>query len=96
MTEEDKIAEIAEILQGDKLIGKYINRTPWISGSSTVVYPIQIWAVSKIVEIQVLKGAYRLRHRIDKIVSEHPDIFSVALFCESDGSCPDTIKFWYK
>lgn len=88
--------QIVEIISQDDLISKYINRNHWISGFSTIVYLITIWTTSKEVVVQVLSGAYRLRHRINRIVLDYPDIFKDGAFCKNDGSCPDTIKFWYK
>lgn len=87
--------EMTQIILSDKLIRKYIYLHPWISGSSTIVYPVSVWTASKQIEVQVKRGAWRLRKRIKRIVESNPTAFKRAYFCKSDGSCPDTIIFCY-
>lgn len=90
-----KTDEMTQIILSDKLIRKYIYPHHWISGSGTIVYPVSVWTASKQIEVQVKRGAWRLRKRIKRIVKSNPTAFKDAYFCKSDGSCPDTIRFSY-
>lgn len=87
--------EMTQIILSDKLIRKYIYPHHWISGSSTIVYPVSVWTVSKQIVVQVKRGAWRLRKCLKRIVESNPEAFKDAYFCKSDGSCPDTVKFCY-
>lgn len=87
--------EMTQIILSDELIRKYIYPHPWISGSCTIVCPVSVWTASKQIEVQVKRGAWRLRKRMKRIVESNPTAFKDAYFCKSDGSCPDTIIFYY-
>lgn len=87
--------EMTQIILSDELIRKYIYPYHWMSGSSTIVCPVSVWTASKQIEVQVKPGAWRLRKRLKKIVETNPRAFKDAYFCKSDGSCPDTIRFYY-
>lgn len=87
--------EMTQIILSDKLIRKYIYPYAWMSGSSTIVYPVSVWTESKQIIVQVKRGAWRLRKRLQKMIEDNKEAFKDAYLSKSDGSCPDTIIFCY-
>lgn len=81
------------ILESDA-IRKHIIEHPWISGSSTNVYPINLGVND--VEVQMDSGNRNYYNKaIQRLVVRNPHLFKDGYFCKSDGSCPSFIRLKY-
>lgn len=96
-----RASAVAEFLTTDATMARNIAKGNWVSGSSTVVSPVSIWAAtaSKPTEIVVQLKDYRaslhtFRGVVGRLLKAFPDI--VSHFCVSnyDGSCPRTFHVY--
>lgn len=88
------LEEIVEDIKNDKMMQEYLLKYTWISGSSTIVYPIMIWKHD--ITLQVITDRNVFKSFIERIVNKYSDVILYGCFLKSDGSCPSTIKFYYK
>lgn len=102
MTTEDRKWIREQILNSD-FFKKYAYEHTWISGSSTVVYPLTIWPEDGIREIDIdiqldrrkSKGRYaKFRKLLSALRRRFPKM--EGRFVRLDGSCPDyyAITIW--
>lgn len=85
--------EIVAAMQGDEMLAKHTLLQTWLSGSSTEVFPITLWA--REVEVQ-LNSANRIYDKcIQRILAKYKHLFKDGYFCKHDGSCPATLVFCY-
>lgn len=81
------------ILENDT-IHKHIIDHYWVSGSSTIVYPINLGVND--VEVQMDSGNRNYYNKaIQRLVVNNPHLFKDGYFCKSDGSCPSFIRLKY-
>ena len=87
-----------------KFYKKWIYPYHWMSGSSTIVYPIQIWEGRKELEIQLglandcskrgrEKAIQSLMTFINKYYGETIKYWYVS---DNHGDCPDTLNIFFK
>lgn len=96
-------ALLDDIMQ-DPTIEKYRCKYTWISGSSTEVYPITVWASDITVQLdsKVKKaGGKSFNKRYEKILERamtaiadrHQDVLFCSYLSAHDDSCPATMTF---
>lgn len=90
----EKIKEFIDKLKTEPLVSKYLYKQPWVSGSTTTVNPIMVWANQ--IELQWDSDKRIFGKFIQRIVNANNDIISSGTFWKSDGSCPSTIIFYLK
>ena len=88
------LEKIVEDIKNDKMMQKYLLKYAWVSGSSTIVYPIMIWKHD--ITLQVITDRNVFKSFIERIVDKYSDVIWCGSFWKSDGSCPSTITFYYK
>lgn len=87
------IERITKAIKNEKTIARHILSYHWISGSSTIVYPIGMWHDD--VEIQVDIDRNVFAKAIDRIIKNNPDLFKGGCFWRTDGSCPSHVTLFY-
>lgn len=90
---DEKIKEFIDKLKAEPLVSK-LYKQPWVSGSTTTVNPIMVWANQ--IELQWNSDKRIFGKFIQRIVNANSDIISSGTFWKSDGSCPSTIIFYLK
>jgi hypothetical protein len=90
--------EIVEYITKSDFVKKYVYNHTWISGSSTNVYPIEVWMggekdVTNDIVLQ-LSGCKQWQERmLKKLANELVKNFGVVVknvyVSRNDGSCPD-------
>ena len=91
--------DIADIIKDSRFFKRFGYKTHWISGSSTVVYPISIWTERKEAEIQLewdLRGAHMAVKPLLKEISNCGYKVERWHIRKSDGSCPHTLNIYYE
>lgn len=91
----DELKDFINELQNDKLIRKYLRVGTWLSGSSTIVYPITIWERSREVVLQLTTGKNVFNKLIERYKNKYDDI-KYGYFDKRDGSCPCVLVFKFK
>lgn len=84
--------EIANIILSDSLIAKYLGQH-WISGSSTIVYPVTVW--QNYIEVQLATRKNVFNKCIERIVKASEGLLTDGYFSKGDGSCPATLRFYF-
>lgn len=85
---------IYSAILGEETIHKHIIEYNWVSGSSSIIYPINIGITD--VEVQVNSGNRNYYSKaIQRLVAHNPHIFKDGYFCKTDGSCPSFIRLVY-
>ena len=82
---------IVKAIKNEPTISKHIDRNHWISGSSTVVYPIMI--SESHVDVQMDTDRNYFNGAIKRVTENHKDMFSAGYFCKGDGSRPSVLRF---
>ncbi len=91
----DAIAyDVFKAILADKTMQKHIIDYEWLSGSSTYVYPIDMYLYEVKCQVDTKNKKY-LEKAMERIVKGNPDLFCDAWFWKSDGSCPSTVSFKY-
>ena len=91
---DDIVRSIYSTILGEETIHKHIIEYNWVSGSSTIVYPINIGITD--VEVQMDSGNRNYYNKaIQRLVAHNPHIFKNGYFCKTDGSCPSFIRLVY-
>ena len=88
-----RINRFLEELKEEKLTKKYLYSGDWISGSSTIVFPITIWKNSIVLQWKSDKKIFD--KFINRLVMRNTDLFDNGVFWKSDGSCPSTIILYF-
>lgn len=83
--------EIVNAIKSEHIITRHIYKHHWISGSSTIVYPITI--LEDRVNIQLDTDHNVFEDAISRVLSKHHDLFTEGYFCKGDGSCPSVLRF---
>lgn len=91
MTYLEKVKAFVEEIKKDPIVQKNLYEHVWLSGSSTEVYPIGIWASDVTFQWKSNKNIYD--KFIKRTVEKYSDILSGGYFRKSDGSCPSEIVF---
>jgi len=90
--------KVLEAIIDSNFYKKFAYKHPWLSGSSTYVYPISIWDDRKEIVIQLDGGHYRGRKQsIDAIMKKVNKILPYKYWYirKSDGSCPSTLNIFF-
>lgn len=85
--------EIIEFVKSKK--DKYINYNHWISGSSTVVYPIMVWHDDDrhtTINFQMGDCDARNWRGFENVLKKNFSAVKDAYYCRYDGSCPDEYR----
>lgn len=85
--------KIINDIKADAVIGKHIYKHTWLSGSSTLVHPITLWEKEIVIQLDNDRNIYN--KAIQRIIKKHKDILTGGLYYKSDGSCPNTLTFYY-
>jgi len=93
MDKLDRIKQVVAEFQNEKLVKKYLYEHEWLSGSSTVVHPITIWADEVVIQWKSNKNVFE--KFIKRIVNKYNDVFEYGYFWKSDGSCPSKLVFCF-
>lgn len=91
----DNVKLFLEDITTNKIIKKYIHKKTWLSGSSTTVYPITYWKVSRQIIIQIETNKNIFKKLIEKYKNKYDQI-EYSYFWKSDGSCPSKLVFQLK
>lgn len=94
MVDKELLERITNDIIQDKLIQKYLCRYGWISGSSTMVYPIMVWKHDIVLQVTTDRNVFK--GFIDRIMKKYNNVLEWGCFWKSDGSCPSTITFQLK
>ena len=86
--------KIADRIAKSDFFKKYGNKQHWVSGSSTIVYPITIWKDDGCIEIQ-LKNMHGIKAAFNKLVNELGEQVRTHYICKYDGSCPNVAKIFF-
>ena len=84
------IKEFISRLRKEDIVKRNLLDHTWISGSSTEVYPIQIWQTS--IDLQ-WKSSRNPKVWIQKMVDMSKGLITYGIFEKGDGSCPNCISF---
>ena len=85
--------DIIEFVKKNK--NQYIDYHHWISGSSTIVYPITTWiGDDKNITIEFQLGDCDARNwrGFDSVLKKRFQNVKYAYYCKYDGSCPDVYR----
>ena len=85
--------DIIEFVKKNK--NQYIDYHHWISGSSTIVYPITTWIDDdKNITIEFQLGDCDARNwrGFDSVLKKRFQNVKYAYYCKYDGSCPDVYR----
>lgn len=84
---------LQEIKQ-DKLLQKYLYKYTWLSGSSTIVYPIMLYdnKIWSEITLQLDTDKNVFNKLIERYINNFNFIEKI-IFCKSDGSCPSRLIF---
>lgn len=94
MNVEDRVSQFIEEIQSEKIVQKNLCNRTWLSGSSTIVYPITVWKEEIVFQWESNKRIFD--KFINRVVEKYSDLFEYGYFWKSDGSCPSTITFRLK
>lgn len=84
---------IVAAIKEEPIIAKHIYQDHWTSGSSTIVYPITLWAHNVVIQIDTKRDYFQ--KAIERVLNKHKDLFCDGWFCKNDNSCPAEIRFRY-
>lgn len=86
---------LLNLIEQDKTWQTYGYHDHWISGSSTIVYPIACWQND--ITIQWTKCRRDIIERfINRIICKSDGILKSGVFVKSDGSCPNYIVLYFQ
>lgn len=92
------VRDFAEMVTNDPLSKKHLLKHSWLSGSSTLVYPVAIFhdIRSGMSEITLQWDCPRpiFGKFIDRMVSRGKPYADYGIFSANDGSCPAAITFY--
>ena len=94
-----EVAEkIVEEVEKSDFFLKFGSTDTWVSGSSTIVYPIMVWKNEIEIQLKSLKSykgrAATFRRLIKRLQKSYPTI--TGTFVKYDGSCRDTYSIYFK
>ena len=85
--------QIVAAIKNEQVIAKHIDHHHWISGSSTVVYPITLWERSVCIQLNTNRNYFE--KAIKRVLDKNKDLFKGGWFWKSDGSCPSELTLIY-
>lgn len=88
------LEKIANDIASYDILHNNLYEFPWVSGSSTYVYPCMIWGSS--IEYQLTCHENIFTDFITEILDKYKEVFISGYFWESDGSCPCTLVFVFR
>lgn len=95
---EQELKQISKTIEESKFFKKFAYKGTWMSGSSTIVYPITIWRHDIEIQMDYLKSykgrAAAFRSLLNKLQKDYPNM--VGRFVKRDGSCPDIYSLYFK
>ena len=94
MNREKRISQFVVDFQNNRLVKKYLCTNTWLSGSSTIVYPIMVRKDE--ITFQWNSDKRIFDKFISRTVEKYNNLFKSGCFWKSDGSCPSTITFKLK
>ena len=87
---DNEINKMCETIRTSSFFERYAKKEPWMSGSSTMVKPIQVWKHSVNIQLDARKcdkgRSDSFRSLFRRLKKMFPKI--TAGFWKSDGSCP--------
>lgn len=83
---------VNDVLYNDRVFKKNVLNHTWLSGSSTIVYPVTIWE-GDCIEIQWRGNENRYQKWIDRMVAKSQGIVKRGVYLKTDGYCPSMITF---
>lgn len=86
-----KEKNVCDFIKNDKVIAKYIYKGTWLSGSSTIVYPITVWKNDIHIQLEHNARSNYFKGFIKRIKKTFG---LTAIFVKSDGSCADIIYIY--
>ena len=89
-----KRAELLTLIEQDKTWQRYGYKDYWISGSSTIVYPITLWKNDIIVQWTKCRKI-TIERFINRIINKSKKLLKGKTFVKSDGFCPNYIIFFF-
>ena len=90
----EKAHEVVKLIEDSKFFKTFGYKGHWLSGSSTVVYPITDWVEDREIVIQLDSTVYRGRSNSAKaLIGKIEKILKIRYwgFGNYDGSCPPTL-----
>ena len=84
--------QIVAAIKNEQVIAKHIDPQHWISGSSTLVYPITLWPEKVCIQMDTDHNYFE--KAIKRVLDKNKDLFKNGWFWKSDGSCPNTITIY--
>ena len=90
----EKANEVVNLIKDSKFFNKFGYKSHWVSGSSTLVYPISHWVEDRKIVIQLDSDFYRGRTQSAKsLISKIDKILKIKYwgYGTYDGSCPPTL-----
>ena len=93
MSKADIELFINNLLKEEKLIEKYLLKYAWVSGSSTIVYPITIYRDEIVFQLDNTRNVFN--KLINRVLKKY-DFIKYMSYWKSDGSCPNTLTIWFK
>ena len=92
---DKRIEKFIAYLNKQKLVKKYLYKHTWLSGSSTLVYPVSIWEKSRRIELQWASDKRIFNKFLKRVMTDNADFIVRAIFKKSDGSCPSSLIFYF-
>lgn len=89
-----EVQQFIDEMKKDKIVAKNLMDCTWLSGSSTVVYPITIWKNEIVFQWKSDKRVFD--KFLERTVKKYSDLIEYGYFRKSDGSCPSVIGFVVK
>lgn len=102
MTKEqylEKARKVVELIDKSNFFQKFGYKSTWMSGCSTVVYPITDWVEDREIVIQLDSRYYRGRTNSAKaLITQVEKILPIKYwgYGNYDGSCPPTLYMRFK
>lgn len=88
---EEKRKKIVDIICKSDMIKKHLCKYTFLSGSSTLVYPIEVFKSDIIIQLNISKNVFK--NFINRIENEYPEFIEYGYFSKNDGSCNSTLTF---
>lgn len=90
---DERVHKFIRYFLADDFVERHVYNQTWVSGSSTNVFPITYDKHKVIVQ---WRGNRPCNKFIIDTVSQNADLFEFGEYKKSDGSCPNTLLFWFK
>ena len=98
--EQNKGSELIDRIENSKFFKRYGYKGHWMSGSSTIVYPITHWCPNKEIDIQIdpLVSHSGMTNSFKALYNALAKDFELTdwFYVKNDGSCPQEFVIYYK